>query len=123
MLLLDPTCLGRAWFRHCLFTSGPACYWILRSCVMPRVPRLSNGDDAKGALESTRTRFGQAVERGTQPLRKALAAVEESPGKFARTPKQLDRPAAARGDIYRSWDFGSQESVSILISLSVPVTR
>lgn len=75
--LLEPGLPGRAWFRHAFY--APGVYTGYAAVVMPGVREALERNDAQGAAEQLEE-VRAAIERGTQALNQALAAVEEAPG-------------------------------------------
>ena len=74
--LLEPGLPGRTWFRHAFY--APGVYTGYAAVVMPGVREALERNDAKGAAEQVEE-VRAAIERGTQALKQALAAIEESP--------------------------------------------
>jgi N-acetylated-alpha-linked acidic dipeptidase len=81
--LLEPGLPGRAWFRHAFY--APGVYTGYAAVVMPGVREALERNDAQGAAEQLEE-VRAAIERGTQALNQALAAVEEAP--TARAPRR-----------------------------------
>jgi N-acetylated-alpha-linked acidic dipeptidase len=75
--LLDPGLPGRDWFRHAFY--APGVYTGYAAVVMPGVREALERNDDKGVAEQL-DQVRAAIERGTQALNQALAAVEEAPG-------------------------------------------
>ena len=75
--LLEPGLPGRTWFRHAFY--APGVYTGYSAVVMPGVREALERNDAQAAAEQLE-KVRAAIERGTQVLNQALAAVGEAPG-------------------------------------------